>query len=249
MLPAVSSRPSRPLPVRLLARVLLSRAWQTACSGGLKMGQIQAIFIRWASPAAALDPGQNGSNVWSVLSAAPPELTSAASGYTPNVSRAKVLAGRVIVQSRTAPGARVPDSRATAPVTGVSTEGRFPELNSLSSARLVSLKLDDQSWTVRPDAAVRVVLLTVPCTVTGCPGLATCGFTAVIPTVTCGAAAAAVPGALPRAAAPAAAAAGPAPASAGPAATSAINAHASTQRRASPGHAGLAGLWSRCVRH
>jgi hypothetical protein len=45
------------------------------------------------------------------------------------------------------------------------------------------------------------------------------------------------------------AAAAPLPASAGPPATSATNAHASTQRRASLGHAGLAGLWSRCVGH
>src|SRR5450755_4461881 len=80
VLPAASSRPSRPPAVRLLARTLLSRAGQAACSGALKTGQSQAIFIRWVSPAAALDPGQNGRNVWSVLSAAPPESTSAASG-------------------------------------------------------------------------------------------------------------------------------------------------------------------------
>jgi hypothetical protein len=97
-------------------------------------------------------------------------------------------------------------------------------------------------------------LLTVPCTVTGCPGLATCGLTEVMPTVTRWDPAAAVRA--PRAwamaavagAAPASADAS-APASAGPPAISAANAHASTPRRASRGHAGLAGLGSRCVGH
>ena len=79
VLPAVSSRLSRP-PARLRARSSLSRAGQAACSGALKTGQTQAIFIRRASPAAAADPGQYGRNVWSVLSAAPPESSSAASG-------------------------------------------------------------------------------------------------------------------------------------------------------------------------
>ena len=80
VLPAARSRPSRPPVVRLLARALLNRAGQAPFSGALKMGQIQAIFIRWVSPAAARDPGQNGRNVWSVLSAVPPETNSAASG-------------------------------------------------------------------------------------------------------------------------------------------------------------------------
>src|SRR6266481_2947206 len=80
VLPAASSRPSRPPAARLLASTLLSRAGQADFSGGLKTGQIQAIFIRCVSPAAALDPGQNGRNVWSVLSTALSEATSAASG-------------------------------------------------------------------------------------------------------------------------------------------------------------------------
>jgi hypothetical protein len=113
----------------------------------------------------------------------------------------------------------------------------------------VSLKIEDESWTVRPDTAVRVGLLTVPSTVTGRPGLAICGFTEVMPTVTGRAVAAAGRDAPARAAAAVTAAAAPLPASAGPPATSATNAHASTQRRASLGHAGLAGLWSRCVGH
>jgi hypothetical protein len=108
------------------------------------------------------------------------------------------------------------------------------------------LKIDDESWTVRPDTAVRVGLATVPCTVTGRPGLAICGFTEVMLTVTGWAAAAAVRDTPVRALA--AAAALP-PASTGPAATTATNAHASTPRQASLGHAGLAGLWSRCVGH
>ena len=57
--------------------------------------------------------------------------------------------------------------------------------------RLVSRKLDDQIWTVRPDTVLRVVLLTVPCIVTARPGRAIRGFTDVIPTVTCWAGAAA----------------------------------------------------------
>ena len=191
VLPAASSRLSRP-PATLLARSLLSSAAQAACSGALKMGQTQAIFIRWCSPAAAADPGQNGRNVWSVLSTASPEFTWAASGYTPNVVMARLLAGILTDQSRTAPGARVPGSRARALATGTSTLGRFPAAYSLSSARLVSRKLDDQICTVRPDTVLRVVLLTVPCTVTARPGSAICGFTDVIPTVTCCAGAAAV---------------------------------------------------------
>ena len=116
----------------------------------------------------------------------------------------------------------------------------------------MSRKPDDQIWTVRPDIAARVVLLTVPCTVTARPGRAICGFTEVIPTVTCCAGAAALSWATVRAVVPVAARGGgavPLPATAGPAATSAANAQASTQRRASRGHARLAGLWSRCVGH
>ena len=145
MLPAASSRPSRPPAVRLLASTLLSRAGQAAFSGGLKTGQIQAIFIRWASPAAALDPGQNGRNVWSVLSTAPPDSTSAASGYTPKVLSGRVPAGMVTVQSRTAPGARVPGSRATARSSGTSAAASFPAAYSLSAVRPVSGVLDDLS--------------------------------------------------------------------------------------------------------
>src|ERR1019366_5446225 len=92
VLPAASSRLSRP-PARLLASSPLSRAGQAACSGALKIGQIQAIFVRRVSPAAAAEPGQNGRNVWSVLSAASPESTEsteAASGYTPNEVRARL---------------------------------------------------------------------------------------------------------------------------------------------------------------
>ena len=62
----------------------------------------------------------------------------------------------------TAPGARVPGSRATAPGTGASAEGSFPAAYSLSSVRLVSREVEEQSWTVRPDTAARVGLLTVP---------------------------------------------------------------------------------------
>src|ERR1700727_164417 len=114
VLPAASSRDSRP-PSRLLARSLLSRAGQAACSGALNTGQTQAIFIRWRIPAAALDPGQNGRNVWSVLSVAPPATASAASGYTPNEVRPRLLAGTLTDQCRTCPGARVPASWSTAP--------------------------------------------------------------------------------------------------------------------------------------
>ena len=115
----------------------------------------------------------------------------------------------------------------------------------------MSRKPDDQIWTVRPDFAARVVLLTVPCTVTARPGRAICGFTEVIPIVTCRAGAAALSWATARAVVPVAARAAAVllPATAGPAATSAANAQASTQRRASRGHARLAGLWSRCVGH
>ena len=166
----------------------------------------------------------------------------------------------VTVQSRTAPGARVPGSRASAPGSGSSAEDRFPAAYSLRAARLVSLKIEDKSWTVRPDMPTRVGLLTVPCTVTGCPGLATCGLTEVMPTLTrwdpaaavraprAWATAAVAGAALASADASAPASAGPA-ASAGPPAISAANAHASTPRRASRGHAGLAGLGSRCVGH
>src|SRR5580693_7621509 len=90
----------------------------------------------------------------------------------------------VAVQSRTAPGARVPGSRATARSSATSAAASFPAAYSLSAVRLLSAVTDDLSWTVRPDTADRVGLLTVPCTVTGCPGLATCGFTEVMPTVT-----------------------------------------------------------------
>ena len=154
----------------------------------------------------------------------------------------------VTVQSRTAPGASVPGSR-TAARGSAASAASLPAAYSLSAVRLVSAILDDLSWTVRPDTAARVGLLTVPCTVMGCPGLATCGFTAVMPTVTGWAGAAAVRAAPVRATAAAAALDAPAPASAGPPAISATNAHASRPRRASPGHAGLAGLWSRCVGH
>ena len=121
--------------------------------------------------------------------------------------------------------------------------------------------VDDRIWIVRPDTAVRVGLLTVPCTVTGRPGRATCGLTAVMPTATCCGAAVAVrelaarevtAGAV-REVTPVerevAAAAAVLPARAGPAPMSAANAQARTQRRASLGHAVLAGLWSRCVGH
>src|SRR5580704_12081156 len=153
----------------------------------------------------------------------------------------------VAVQSRTAPGARVPGSRATARSSATSAAS-FPAAYWLSAVRLVSAVPDDLSWTVRPDTAARVGLLTVPCTVTGRPGVATCGFTEVMPTVTRWEPAAGRAPAGPVTAA-VAALAGPAPASAGPPAISAANAHASTPRRASRGHAGLAGLWSRCVGH
>jgi hypothetical protein len=152
----------------------------------------------------------------------------------------------VTVQSRTAPGARVPGSRVTAWSSGTSAEDLFPAAYSLSAPRLVSAVLDDLSWTVRPDTAVRVGLATVPCTVTGRPGLAICGLTEAMLIVTDWADAAAVRDAPARAVA---AAAAPPPASAGPPATSTTNAHASTPRQASLGHAGLAGLWSRCVGH
>ncbi len=191
--------------------------------------------------------------MWSELSTASPESTWAASGYTPNVVMARLLAGILTDQSRTAPGARVPGSRARALATGRSTLGRFPAAYWLTSARLVSRKLDDQIWTVRPDTVRRVVLLTVPCTVTARPGRAICGFTDVIPTVTCCAGAAAAVEITVCAVTPVGvremAAAVPPPASAGPAAASAANAQASTPRRASRGHAGLAGLRSRCVGH
>ena len=252
MLPAASSRLSRP-PATLLARSLLSSARQAACSGALKIGQTQAIFIRWCSPAAAADPGQNGRNVWSVLSTASPESTWAASGYTPNVVMARLLAGILTDQSRTAPGARVPGSRARALATGRSTLGRFPAAYWLSSARLVSRKLDDQIWTVRPDTVLRVVLLTVPCTVTARPGRAICGFTDVIPTVTCCAGAAAAVGITARAVTPVAAremaAAVPPPASGG---TRGGQRGERAGEHAAPGQPGprrLAGLRSRCVGH
>src|ERR1700722_6666455 len=135
----------------------------------------------------------------------------------------------VAVQSRTAPGARVPGSRATARSSGTSAAS-FPAAYWLSAVRLVSAVLDDLSWTVRPDTAARVGVLTVPCTVTGSPGVPTCGFTEVMPTVPrwepaagCAPAAsvAAVVAALARAA----------PASAGAPALSAAKAHARTPRR------------------
>ncbi len=182
VVPAASSPDSRP-PSRLLARSLLSRAGQAACSGALKTGQTQAIFMRWLSPAAAFDPGQNGRNVWSVLSVAPAASASAASGYTPNEVRARLLAGTLTDQCRTCPGARVPASSSTAPATGKSA-ARFPAAYSLSALRLVSRMLDERIWMLRPDTAVRVGLLTVPCTVTGRPGRAICGLTEAIPTVT-----------------------------------------------------------------
>src|ERR1035438_2505609 len=185
VLPAASSRLSRP-PARLLARSPLSRAGQAACSGALKIGQIQAILVRWVSPAAAADPGQNGRNVRAVLSAVPPaatESTWAASGYTPNEVSARLLSGTLIDQWSTAPGASVPASCAGAPVSARNT-CRFPAAYSLSALRLPSGVLDDWSCTLSPDTAARVRLLTVPCTVTGCPGRATCGLTDVMPIVT-----------------------------------------------------------------
>src|ERR1039458_1043276 len=78
VLPAVSSLLSRP-PARLLARPPLSRAGHAACSGALKTGQIQAIFIRRARPAAAAEPGQYGRNAESGLSALPRGAAAAAS--------------------------------------------------------------------------------------------------------------------------------------------------------------------------
>jgi hypothetical protein len=122
--------------------------------------------------------------------------------------------------------------------------------------------LDERIWMLRPDTAVRVGLLTVPCTVTGRPGRAICGLTEAIPTVTCRAGAVAVRDPVVRdvsaADVRAVGAAGPevaavaalAPArAAGPAPMSAAKAQARTRRRASLGHAVLAGLWSRCVGH
>src|SRR3977135_3600570 len=129
VVPAASS-PDRSPPVRLRARSLLSRAGQAACSGALKTGQTQAIFMRWLSPAAAFDPGQNGRDVWSVLSVAPAASPPAARGDTPNEVRARLLAGILTDQCRTCPGARVPGSWATAPATGKSA-ARFPAAYSL----------------------------------------------------------------------------------------------------------------------
>ena len=141
----------------------------------------------------------------------------------------------------------------------MSAVGRFPAAYSLSAARLVSRKLDDRICTARPDTVARVGLLTVPCTVTARPGRATCGFTDVMPTVTCAAAVTAVreatvpditvPDVTVPVGTPEVAAAAPLPARAGPAAISAAKAQASTPRPASPGHAGPAGLGSRCVGH
>ncbi len=128
---------------------------------------------------------------------------------------------------------------------GVSTLATFPAAYSLSSVRLVSLKVDDQSWTARLLTVVRVGLVTVPCTVTARPGWAICGLTELMPIVTCcGAAAVARELAVREVTAAAAL-----PARTGPAAISAANAQASTPRRAMPGHAGRAGLGSRCVGH
>jgi hypothetical protein len=79
--------------------------------------------------------------------------------------------------------------------------------------------------------------------------IVTCAAAAVVREVDVRAAGSVPERAVAAAAVCAVAAAAPPAARAGPPAISAAKAQASTQRRASPGHAGLAGPWSRCVRH